>query len=161
MRLPRTHPLPLGHTGPSGLRGTSGRRAGKLIGDRIANVRAVISRRAFVAGSLASPALSQKTPGPIARATARLVVAPATVTDSGHKLVRNLAAEDFALFEEGVPRDIEVDQEAMPVSLVIAAQATNAARKPLARLRENGKPVRPAGGGRRRGRRRWSLSAMT
>jgi len=84
----------------------------------------LVSRRAFLAGLQ------------VLRTDVPLVLAPATVEDGRGRPVRGLGKHDFALLDDGVPRVVEVEEGGQPVSLVLAAQATVAARKPLQKLRE-------------------------
>jgi VWFA-related protein len=92
----------------------------------------MISRRSLLAlGSLTAGHAQE-----LLRVSGRLVLAPVTVTDARNRLVRDLPPSEFVLLDDGVRQDLHVDQETMPLSLVIAVQATVDARKPLARLRE-------------------------
>ena len=95
----------------------------------------MISRRELLALGPAA-CVAQDPQRPLVRATGKLVVAPTTVTDAKGKLIRDLEDSEFLLFDDGLRQNIHIDRETMPLSLVIAAQATNSARKPLARLRE-------------------------
>lgn len=96
----------------------------------------MLSRRSLLAlGSLAA-GRGQAPPESPLRVTTRLVLAPVTVTDAGNRLVRDLSPSDFVLLDNGIRQNVGVDLEPMPLSLVIAVQATVDARKALAKLRE-------------------------
>lgn len=64
-------------------------------------------------------------------ANAGLVVAPTTVTDARNQLVHGLGRSDFRLYDNDVQQEVAVDDERMPISLVVALHASLDARKPL------------------------------
>jgi VWFA-related protein len=83
---------------------------------------------------------------PSIRATARLVLVPATVTDAKGRFIEDLTAEDFALTDDGVRRPVRLDMpDAMPpsVSLVVAIQTTEYSAAALAKIRRVGAIIQP------------------
>ena len=58
------------------------------------------------------------------RSTSRLVIAPATVTDSAGQFVDGLAAEDLVLYDNNVPQRIQMDWMTYPIDLVVAVQTS-------------------------------------
>lgn len=96
----------------------------------------MLSRRELVAAAFLARASGQPAPDARLRVTGRLVLVPATVMDADHRLVRDIPPAEFLLLDRGVRQDFAVDQETMPVSLVIAVEATLDARKALAKLRD-------------------------
>jgi VWFA-related protein len=58
------------------------------------------------------------------RSTSRLVIAPATVTDSSGHFVDGLTAEDLILFDNNVPQTTQLDWTTYPIDLVVAVQTS-------------------------------------
>ncbi|MDQ6701463.1 MAG: VWA domain-containing protein [Acidobacteriota bacterium] len=58
------------------------------------------------------------------KSTVPLVVAPTTVTDSKGRYVDGLTAEDLTLYDNNVPRAIQMDWMTYPISLVVAVQTS-------------------------------------
>jgi VWFA-related protein len=56
------------------------------------------------------------------KSTAPLVVAPATVTDSQGRYVDGLTAGDLVLYDNNVPRAVQMDFAVYPISLVVAVE---------------------------------------
>ena len=65
-----------------------------------------------------------------------LVVTPAAITDRHGARVEGLTADDLILYDNNVPRAIHVDDEFMPISLVLVVQATATAHPILEKLRK-------------------------
>jgi VWFA-related protein len=77
---------------------------------------------------LAGVALSlfaQETEVPVIRATVNVVSAPVVVTDDEGAYVTNLKPSDFRLYDNAKPQDISVDVSYVPISLVVAVQASS------------------------------------
>ncbi len=85
-------------------------------------------RRDFVLSGLAAvgaaPLAAQESSETIFRGGTFIVTAPVTVMD-GNKLVNGLEAKDFTLLDNGVAQDIKVDVSYVPISLVLAIQASS------------------------------------
>jgi hypothetical protein len=62
-----------------------------------------------------------------------LVIAPVSVTGRNGAPVEGLSADDLILYDNNVPRAIHVDDVFVPVSLVLAVQATAIALGPQIR----------------------------
>ena len=77
------------------------------------------------------------------RTTVRLVVAPTTVTDRQGKYVEGLTEREFRLSDNGVPRDLHVDFAYVPISLVIAVQASEFSAAALNKLHRIGGMIEP------------------
>jgi VWFA-related protein len=73
------------------------------------------------------------------KSTARIVLAPVAVTDRKGQYVRDLNLDDLVLYDNNVQRKIHVEEEFIPVSLVVAVQATQNSWEVLNKLhRETG-----------------------
>jgi hypothetical protein len=70
------------------------------------------------------------------RAHAGVVIAPTTVLDSRNRLVHGLGPSDFRLYDNDVRQQIGIDDERMPISLLVALHSTFDARKPLFQFRK-------------------------
>jgi VWFA-related protein len=81
--------------------------------------------------------------GPELRTTVRLVIAPTTVTDRKGSYVDGLSEQDFRLTDNGVPRDVRVDFASVPISLVIAVQASEFSAAALNKLHRIGGMIEP------------------
>ena len=81
------------------------------------------------------------------RTNVHLVLAPVTVTDAKGKFVDGLKAEDFVLYDDGVPqRQLQVDSSdtvLAPVALVVAIQANGISQPALAKIHKIGGMVQP------------------
>lgn len=70
------------------------------------------------------------------RSEAAIVLAPATVTDRSGAFIRGISPEQFVLTDNGVRRNVSVEEDPQPLSLVLAVHASFEARKPLDRMRK-------------------------
>src|SRR5579862_5139861 len=81
------------------------------------------------------------------RANVHLVLVPVTVTDAKGKFVDGLQAEDFVLYDDGVPqRQLQVDSSdtvLAPVALVIAIQASGISQAALEKIHKIGSMFAP------------------
>jgi VWFA-related protein len=104
---------------------------------------------ALICGALACAALLAQSPTNPApansdtiRANAHLVLVPVTVTDAKGKIVNGLKAEDFVLYDDGVPqRQLQVDSSdtlLAPVALVVAIEATWISQPALEKIHKIG-----------------------
>src|SRR5689334_20669187 len=59
------------------------------------------------------------------KSTVPLVVAPTTVTDSKGRFLDGLTAADLILYDNNVPRTIQVDPLSHPISLAVVIQASS------------------------------------
>jgi VWFA-related protein len=112
---------------------------------RLRCMRLDLAVPAICACLLAAPPQEQAT-GPSIRATARLVLVPATVTDQKGRFIESLTAEDFAVTDNGVLRKVRLDtpDAVLPaVSVVIAIQCPEYSAAALAKIRRVGAIVQP------------------
>ena len=70
------------------------------------------------------------------RSTARLVVAPLSVTGRSGRPVEGLRGRDVVVFDNDVPVQSQLEESIQPLSLVIVAQATATAQPALDKLRK-------------------------
>src|ERR1035438_4154770 len=59
------------------------------------------------------------------RSTSRLVIAPATVRDSAGQFVDGLTEGDLVVYDNNVPRKIQMDWMTYPIDLVVAVQTSS------------------------------------
>ncbi len=74
---------------------------------------------------------------PVFRASARLVVVPATVFDPSGKRVLGLQLSDFIVLDQGQPRDFQLESMDTPVTLILAVETSAPSAPALARLRKS------------------------
>jgi len=110
---------------------------------------------ALICGALACAALlaqgptNDATPNRDAtiRANVHLVLVPVTVNDAKGKFVDGLKAEDFVLYDDGVPqRQLQVDSSDLvlaPVALVVAIQASWISQPALEKIHKIGGMLQP------------------
>jgi VWFA-related protein len=72
-----------------------------------------------------------------------LVVTPASVVDRKGGRVEGLEAGDLILYDNNVPRAIHVDDEFVPISLVLVVQSTATAQPVLEKLRKEASLIEP------------------
>jgi len=72
------------------------------------------------------------------KSTVPLVVSPVTVTDGHGHFVDGLAANDLALYDNGVPQPVQLDIAIHPISLVVAVEANSASIAVLDKLGRSG-----------------------
>jgi VWFA-related protein len=72
----------------------------------------------------------------VIRSTVINVQVPVTVLDKKGNYVPGLTAEDFRLFDAGLPETVEVDEAARPISMVVAVQASSSTRDTLDTIRK-------------------------
>jgi len=72
------------------------------------------------------------------KSTVPLVVAPTTVTDSKGRFVDGLEAKDLILYDNNVPRPIQLDFEVYPISVVVAVQTSANAEAAIDKLGGSG-----------------------
>src|SRR4051794_4157517 len=72
------------------------------------------------------------------KSTVPLVVAPTTVTDAKGHFVDGLEERDLVLYDNNVPRPIQLDFEVYPVSLVVAVQTSANSEAILDKLGRSG-----------------------
>jgi VWFA-related protein len=72
-----------------------------------------------------------------------LVVAPASVADKRGARVEGLDAGDLILYDNNVAREIHVDDEFVPISLVLVVQSTATAQPILEKLRKEASLIEP------------------
>jgi VWFA-related protein len=81
------------------------------------------------------------------RANVHLVLVPVTVTDTKGKFIDGLSAEDFVLYDDGVPqRQLQVDSSdtvLAPVALVIAIQCSGISQAALEKIHKIGGMFQP------------------
>jgi VWFA-related protein len=70
------------------------------------------------------------------RTTARLVVAPVSVTDKEGQHIESLAASDLIVYDNDVAVKAQVEDVLRPLSLVVVVQATGSAQSSLDKLRK-------------------------
>jgi len=116
---------------------------------------------AFTCGALACAALlaqdsnknAAATNHDTIRANVHLVLVPVTVTDAKGKIVNGLTAEDFVLYDDGIPqRQLQVDSSdtvLAPVALVIAIQSSGISQPALAKIHKVGGMLQPLISGER------------
>src|SRR5580658_7338078 len=103
----------------------------------------------LIFGALACAALLAQTPtnDSTIRAKVHLVLVPVTVTDTKGKFVDGLKAEDFVLYDDGMPqRELQVDSSdtvPAPVALVAAVQTNGISLPALAKIRKIGGMLQP------------------
>jgi VWFA-related protein len=73
---------------------------------------------------------------PVIRSTVVNVQVPVTVLDKKGNFLAGLTAEDFRLFDLGLPAKVQVDESARPISLVVAVQASSGTRGVLDTVRK-------------------------
>jgi VWFA-related protein len=86
------------------------------------------------------------------RAETNVVQVPVSVKDKNGRDVEDLAARDFTLLDDGVPREISADKFGIgvaPISLAIAIQSTGISRPALVNIRRIGGMIQPLVVGRR------------
>ena len=87
------------------------------------------------------------------RANVHLVLVPVTVTDAKGKFVDGLKAEDFVLYDDGVPqRQLQVDTSdtvLAPIALVVAIQASWISQPALEKIHKIGGMLQPLVAGER------------
>jgi VWFA-related protein len=110
---------------------------------------------ALICGALACAALLAQTPTNDAatnpdttiRTKVHLVLVPVTVTDTKGKIVDGLKAEDFVLYDDGVPqRQLQVDSSdtvLAPMALVVAIQASGISQPALEKIHKVGGMLQP------------------
>jgi VWFA-related protein len=86
---------------------------------------------------------------PELRTTARLVVAPVTVTGASGKPVHGLTKEDFHLFDNGTRREFDVELLEERVSLVVVLQTSLPAVAALEKLKKASSMFAPVVAGER------------
>lgn len=72
------------------------------------------------------------------RSTARLVVAPATITDSQGHFVEGLTSDDLILYDNNVRQTTQMDWAAFPTDLVIAVQTSDNSGAVIDKLGDSG-----------------------
>ena len=72
------------------------------------------------------------------RSTGQLVVAPATIKDSKGRIVDSIDPSGLVLYDNNVPRPIQVDFAAYPISLVVAVESNQASKAILGKLGSSG-----------------------
>ncbi len=77
------------------------------------------------------------------RATARLVIAPTTVTNRQGQFVDGLRASDFLLYQDGRPQRIDVDLTYVPISLVVTVESGDNSAAALNKIRKIGSLIEP------------------
>lgn len=99
------------------------------------------AKRVFLVVAVAPRPLPAQ--GPTLKATVPLVVAPTTVTDQAGHHVLGLTAADLLLFDNNVPRQIQVDELTSPIALVVATQSTQQAWAALDKIKKVGALIEP------------------
>jgi VWFA-related protein len=77
------------------------------------------------------------------RTGAYRVVAPTTVVDRSGRYITNLRPDEFVLFDNGKKQNIAVDVTFLPISLVVAVQASNSVEKILPEIQKIGSMLQP------------------
>ena len=77
------------------------------------------------------------------KTTVPLVVVPTTITDREGHYARGLTPEDLQLFDNNVPRKIQVEELTMPISVVVAIQTTQTAWAALDKIKKVGSMIEP------------------
>jgi VWFA-related protein len=77
------------------------------------------------------------------RSNVQLVVAPTVVTDRQGHFIRGLTEQELILRDNNVPAKIHLDDDSLPISLVVALQTTASARDVLEKLRNETMLVEP------------------
>jgi VWFA-related protein len=95
---------------------------------------------AVILVAAAFPLLAQT---PTLRTTARLVVAPTTVTDSKGRYVEGLSAADFELYDNGKLRKVDADALYEPISLVVAVQTSSFSAEAINKTRRIASFIEP------------------
>jgi VWFA-related protein len=72
------------------------------------------------------------------RTTSTLVLAPTTVTDATGQYIDGLQPSDLILYDNNVPRPIQVEEAFNPLSLVVAIQASTNSSANLDKLGDSG-----------------------
>jgi VWFA-related protein len=103
------------------------------------------SRREFTSVLLGAPLglIAQEGTQPVIRTTVDVVIAPVTVLDKDGNLVNGLQPHDFRLFDNGTEQDIRVDVAYVPISLVLAIQASANTETVLKQVRNVGSLIQP------------------
>ena len=99
--------------------------------------------KTVLALALAFPLLAQE---PRFNVQSRLVLVPATVTDSKGRPVDGVADADFVVLDDGRPQKVSVDSFATgvaPIALVIAVQSSGISAAVLAKVRKIGAMIQP------------------
>ncbi|HLJ16829.1 MAG TPA: VWA domain-containing protein [Bryobacteraceae bacterium] len=80
------------------------------------------------------------------RTSVPLVLVPTTVADHKGRYVNNLAAEDFLVYDQGRLQKIQMDSAdsaLVPISLVVAVQASDISAAALAKIKKTGSMIQP------------------
>src|SRR5579862_7976825 len=88
----------------------------------------------------------QEPENPTLRANVPLVLAPVTVADKKGNFIDGLAASDFVLTDDGVPRQIRMDTSdtvLAPVAVVVAIQSSGISTPELVKIRRVGGLIKP------------------
>src|ERR1700680_1106287 len=99
--------------------------------------------RSTLLGYLIAAALSQDI---TFHATVPAVLVPVTVTDSRGKYIDGLSAEDFLLLDNGAPQRVRMDTAdttTIPLAIVFAVQADDAATAAILKIRKIGSTIQP------------------
>ncbi len=90
---------------------------------------------------------NSKNPSPTIRTSAHLVLVPVTVTDAKGKFIDGLGAENFVLYDDGVPqRQFQVDSSdtvLAPVAMVVAIQSSGISQAALDKIHKVGGMFQP------------------
>ncbi len=102
----------------------------------------------LLAAALTCAALLAQNPADTTiRANVHLVLVPVTVTDAQGKIVNGLQADDFVLYDDGVPqRQLQVDSSdtvLAPVALVVAIEASGISQPALEKIHKIGGMLQP------------------
>jgi VWFA-related protein len=84
---------------------------------------------------------AETSPGPPIHVTTTVVVVPTTVLDKHGDYVDGLRPEDFMLYDNGKPQKITADISYLPISLVMAVQASYALNEILPKVQKIGNEV--------------------
>jgi VWFA-related protein len=94
-------------------------------------------KRSFILSLLLAGLAPAQEP-PTFRTGVQVVVVPAVVTDSEGNYVNGLQPQDFRLTDNGQPQRIQVDVTYVPISLVVAIQASSATESVLPKIQKIG-----------------------
>lgn len=88
------------------------------------------------------PAAQEELEGPLFRDATTVVIVPTTVTDRRGEVVNGLRPEDFTLYDNDKPQDINRDIGFQPVSMVICVQRSRHVENALPKIQKMGTLMR-------------------
>jgi VWFA-related protein len=98
-----------------------------------------MKRREFLPALMSAAAPAQESPErTVIRTTVNIVVAPTTVLDKNGRYVNGLEARDFRLYDNEKLQELKIDVSYVPISLVVAVQASSSVEPVLPMIKKLG-----------------------